>query len=442
MNIAFDIDGVLTDVGKFQKIYGEQFFYRKYGTRIINENGYSICEMFDCTKKEEYEFWRRYLIYYSMKYPPRIGASEVLKKIVLDGNKIFIISSRIKCADNDLLGKLMKKIVLNWLKKNNIPYDKIFFCSINNSPIEKSMCCLNNKIDFIVEDSIENINELIKVTNVICYKNKYNSSYIPDNVITVEGFSDMYQIINGHSNGFKYLGRQDRVKLDNTALIKYYEDLREYYMNLSDSIKLKQQEKFYNKIYPFLNLMFKAKYSYEIINPELIPSEGPIIFVANHRDMIDPPLIMSAIGNRNIHLLLKAEFLQTTAAPFLKKIGCVFVQRDNRDSQIISKEEMIQIVLNGGDVLIFPEGTRNKTNQTLLDFKLGAVSIAQVTGAPIVPIAINKGFDDYHEKLTIKFGKKIFVNYNDDILVKNIELMEIIKEMYLTNTDGKKLVFK
>lgn len=437
MNIGFDIDGVLTDVSKFQIEYGKKFFKNR---ELVNENGYSIREMFDCTKEEEYDFWKHNLLNYTINFPPRIGVAELFNKLKLEGHKIFIISSRIKSSDNDFIGKLIRKLVKQWFKKNNIPYDKIFFCSIENSPEEKSKCCIENKIDYMVEDTIANMEEIRKVTKVICFSNKYNINYTK--TLVAHDLNEVHKIINSKSDDFHYLDRLERENLTKEELVKYYKFLKEYYISLTDKKRIEKSEKFYKTIYPILNVIFKSKYKFGVINKEKIPNKKGLIFVSNHRDMIDPPMIMSLVGKRNIHLLLKAEFLDSFAASFLKKIGCIFVKRDSSDSRIVSKEEMIEIILNGGDVIMFPEGTRNKTESDLLDFKLGAVSIAQVTGAPIVPISIRKYFDDYSEKIFIEVGDFMTVNYTDDICKKNIELMEKIREMYNKNINEKQKMLK
>lgn len=443
MNIGFDIDGVLTDVEKFQLERGKDFFKKNFNMDIINPLGYSIQEIFNCTKQQEYMFWKENIIDYSKNYKARPGVGEMIKKIISDGNKCFIISSRIKASDNDFIGFYMRYLVKKFLNNEGIPYDKIVFCSTNNSAEDKLTACINNNIHIIVEDSPENILLLSKKMKVICYNCSYNKLIENNNVIRVNNFYEIYEYINRENSKskFKYLKRDEREKLNNEQLSNYYKQLKEYYINSTDNKKIAKQEKTYKVLYPIMKKIFDLKYPYEIENEENIPTENGVIYVANHRDMIDPPIVMSVIGNKPTHLLLKSEFLDTKAGNFLKSIGCVFVNRSNKDSQILSKEELIKIVLNKGNIVMFPEGTRNKTNETLLEFKLGAVAIAQITGAPIVPISITKKFDDYNEKINVKIGEKMYINYYDDILKKNQELKDTIETMIIDNT-SKKLIKK
>lgn len=437
MNIAFDIDGVLVDVEKFQLEYGAKFFKENYNMGIVNRNGYSIKEIFNCTDEQEYLFWKNNILYYSIEYPARVGCGEMIKKIMQDGNKCYIISSRIKTSDKDFLGWLMRTLVKRFLKKEDIPYENITFCSIGNSSSDKVRACLENKIDIIVEDCPSNIEELKKVTKVICYNARYNKKIDDNDVIKVSSFSEIYDYVNkvNENNEFKFLKLAERQKLNNQELIKYYEDLKKYYVSRTDKEKIRLGEKYYRTVFPLSKKVLDTNCPYDVEGLENLPLNDGVIYVANHRSMIDPPLVMSLIGNRPTHLLLKSEFLDSKFSFLLRSIGCVFVDRENKDSQTLSKEELIKIVLNGGNIIIFPEGTRNKTNQTLLDFKLGAVSIARITGAPIVPIAIIKK----DNKRLLKIGEQINVGYCDDIVEKNKEVRNLIKKMIVENQFQKSI---
>ncbi len=64
----------------------------------------------------------------------------------------------------------------------------------------------------------------------------------------------------------------------------------------------------------------------------------------------------------------------------------------------------------GGAVGIFPEGTRNRTNQELLKFKYGAVKIAKKTNTPIIPFAIKGNYKPFRKGLSIEFGKPVNIS--------------------------------
>ena len=82
-------------------------------------------------------------------------------------------------------------------------------------------------------------------------------------------------------------------------------------------------------------------------------------------------------------------------------------------------------------VLIFPEGTTNKTDNILLPFKLGTVLIAKRSKAPIFPFAITGQYKLIKNNLKLKVGKRI-----DPNLYTSNELLEKIE------SDVKRLILK
>ena len=111
MNIAFDIDGVLTDIEKFQLEYGSKFFQKKYKQGIVCEDGYGIKEVFSCTSLDEIEFWILNTFRYMNTVKPRDKAIETLQKLHDEGHRIIIVSSRAMTSKNNALGIFMRRMV-------------------------------------------------------------------------------------------------------------------------------------------------------------------------------------------------------------------------------------------------------------------------------------------------------------------------------------------
>lgn len=150
-----------------------------------------------------------------------------------------------------------------------------------------------------------------------------------------------------------------------------------------------------------LGPIFKLYYNPKIINKELIPKEGPIIIVGNHKHLYDQCLTIIAT-KRGISYLAKKEYFDSKMAWFFKATGCISVNRNNKDNDAV--EKAIKILNNNGAIGLFPEGTRNKTKEILLPFKFGAVSMAKKTNAQIVPFAITGNYKFRSKDLKIKYG--------------------------------------
>lgn len=93
---------------------------------------------------------------------------------------------------------------------------------------------------------------------------------------------------------------------------------------------------------------------------------------------------------------------------FSKKVGTIKVHRNKSNPVAVMEAE--DILKHGGAVGIFPEGTRNRTNEDLLKFRHGTVSIAKKTNSKIVPFAIRGKYKIFRKGLSIKFGKPIDVS--------------------------------
>ena len=135
-----------------------------------------------------------------------------------------------------------------------------------------------------------------------------------------------------------------------------------------------------------LGPIFKWYYKPTIINKEVIPKEGPILIVGNHKHLFDQCLAIIST-KRVIHYMAKKEYWDSKkTAWFFDLAGCIPVNRQTKDND--AKNAAVEVLKNGGAIGLFPEGTRNRTNEILLPFKFGTVKMAQETGETIVTFGI------------------------------------------------------
>lgn len=116
--------------------------------------------------------------------------------------------------------------------------------------------------------------------------------------------------------------------------------------------------------------------------------KGKVIFVCNHRSNIDYIYLWNAIWRRQYVLAKKELFKNKFVGAFFKKCGGIPVDRENIDLAVIKNS--LTVLKKGKVLTIFPEGTRNKTDQELLEFKAGASVFSIKANAPIVPLYIKK----------------------------------------------------
>lgn len=123
---------------------------------------------------------------------------------------------------------------------------------------------------------------------------------------------------------------------------------------------------------------------------EHVPLDRAAVYCANHESNIDPPVLFDAIHPR-MHILYKHEIDQIPIlARAFRMGGFIPIDRRDREGAVRSIDAGARSIRAGNSFLIFPEGTRSRTDQ-LLPFKKGGFVMALKAEAPIVPVAIRGG---------------------------------------------------
>ena len=129
---------------------------------------------------------------------------------------------------------------------------------------------------------------------------------------------------------------------------------------------------------------------YRVAPAQPLPLDRAAVYCANHQSNVDPPLLFHVLHPR-MHIFYKAEI---NAIPVLARAfrmgGFIPVDRHNKEAAMRSIEAGAASIRSGNSFLIFPEGTRSRTDE-LLAFKKGGFVMAIKAGAPIVPVAISGG---------------------------------------------------
>ena len=136
--------------------------------------------------------------------------------------------------------------------------------------------------------------------------------------------------------------------------------------------------------------LFTSGISFRVHHRDRVPLDRAVVFCSNHQSNVDPPVLFEALHPR-MHILYKHEIDQI---PLLARAfrlgGFIPVDRRNREASMRSIESGARSIQSGNSFLIFPEGTRSRTDD-LLPFKKGGIHMAILAQAPILPIAIRGG---------------------------------------------------
>jgi len=115
---------------------------------------------------------------------------------------------------------------------------------------------------------------------------------------------------------------------------------------------------------------------------ERIKPDKTYVFVANHLSQIDI-ISGTAVLPQPIRFLAKAEIKKIPFFGYMVKMLGIFVDRKSKESREKSVRYMVNELAQGNSLFLYPEGTRNRTDQPLKEFKDGAFRVAIDAQVPI-----------------------------------------------------------
>lgn len=114
---------------------------------------------------------------------------------------------------------------------------------------------------------------------------------------------------------------------------------------------------------------------------------GPAIIICNHNSLIDVVVSTPFLPRAN-KTIAKKSFVYVPIFGWIYKSASVIVDRKNYQSRRASYDEMKRVLEKGMDMLLYPEGTRNKTSEPLKSFYDGAFKLAIDTQKSIIPVVL------------------------------------------------------
>lgn len=111
------------------------------------------------------------------------------------------------------------------------------------------------------------------------------------------------------------------------------------------------------------------------------------IFVSNHTSFLDIPGLTLLIPGQ-YRPLAKKELKKIPVFGWILQAAAIIVDRSSPDSRKKSIDRLKKALKDGLSILIFAEGTQNRTKEILQPFHDGAFRIAIDTQQPILPMVV------------------------------------------------------
>lgn len=170
-------------------------------------------------------------------------------------------------------------------------------------------------------------------------------------------------------------------------------------------------------------LLKKLKLNVNVINKEKLPIDGKYLLISNHRSIIDPLIIETALKDTKIRgfwIAKKELYNSFFFGMFTRNAGSILLDREAKNMAPFFKD-IKEVVKDENSIYIFPEGTRNKQNTPLSSFKEGARIIALKNRLPILPVYIKtnanevlkEAINSRTKELTIDIEIGELIDYKD-----------------------------
>ena len=191
--------------------------------------------------------------------------------------------------------------------------------------------------------------------------------------------------------------------------------------------------------------LFLAGTSVTVIGEENVPKDVPVLYIGNHRSYFDILITYIRVPRPTGYIAKKEMLRYPLLSNWMKNLHCLFLDRKDIKQGLKTILTAIEKVKSGISICIFPEGTRNRVNDTFMEFHEGSFKIAEKTGCPIIPMSINNSaqiFEDHIPKINkahvvLEYGTPIYPAELSKEERKHLGVytQNIIKETYFKNKE-------
>jgi len=165
----------------------------------------------------------------------------------------------------------------------------------------------------------------------------------------------------------------------------------------------------------FFRLLFPIYFRWKVTGREKVPASGGVIVAANHTSFLDPPLVGTALIRQAYFLARQDLFRFRPFGWLLKSLNTIPLSRDR--TSVASFRAAVKILSSGNQLVIFPEGTRNK-EEKLGPARAGLGLLWFKSGVPVVPVYISGAQQAFPPGSRWIRPRKISIVFGDPIRIE------------------------
>jgi 1-acyl-sn-glycerol-3-phosphate acyltransferase len=168
----------------------------------------------------------------------------------------------------------------------------------------------------------------------------------------------------------------------------------------------------------FFRAVYTFYFGWRVCNPERVPLKGPVILASNHASFLDPPLV-GAGTRRGINYLARENLFRFPVLGWiLHQWQVVPVDREGGGAKGL--KAILDRLLVGGAIILFPEGTRTRDGR-LQPARSGIGLTVIKSAAPVVPVRVFGTFEAYNRTMRFPLpGRKVVVKYGTPMFFEDL----------------------
>ncbi len=197
-----------------------------------------------------------------------------------------------------------------------------------------------------------------------------------------------------------------------------------------DPVRYSEEERYHYLRKRLRRIIRRGRVKVVTCGVENLPKTNGFILFPNHQGLFDMLAIIQSCP-KPLGVVIKKEAAEWILVKQVVRLleGIPMDRSDVRGSMEIIKE-MASQVKKGRNFVIFPEGTRSRNGNEILDFKAGTFKSAVKAGCPIIPVALIDSFRPFDlasikkETVQVHFLKAI---YPEQYMgMKTVEIAELV----------------
>ena len=210
---------------------------------------------------------------------------------------------------------------------------------------------------------------------------------------------------------FKPISKIEVMKMSKPEMIEYYRNLREYVYLSNQKINGIKFRRMINPILKkFLTIQRKLTgRNLNILNNKAVINKNrPTIYAISHIGRFDLESVCEILPTNAYMFCGDPETMYHNLDGLAADLnGVIYVDTDSKSDRHVAKEMAVRLLEQGGDLLIYPEGTWNlESNRPILPLYPGIIEMAHRTNATIIPI----GIEQYDNDFIINIGQNFEVS--------------------------------